>query len=255
MRILDRRRRQRRIRIDIGQLAEDLARRLPELDQVDLAKAREAAAEAIQDASARARSSLDRAGERARGLRADRAAPEARPEPEPESPLGELTQWVRSLATGPGVAALMARLERELPDTDRDRYDRAYARGWMRARTVYLAIGIVVGVAAGLGVALLLEPRRGRERREALRRRASGLRRQVSDRAQEARTRIQERDSERPAVGVMDVPATALPVASGPIPEAGADPEAGAHEALQEAPAVAAEPPVSGDPTDPTIHG
>jgi hypothetical protein len=255
MTILDRARgkRKRRIRLDVGQLADELAKLAPDMERMDLSKARGLAAGAIQDASDRARQSLDRASERARELRADLAnAPESG---RPEHALEELGQRLRDLAGPGGLRTLLARVERELPDTDKDRYDRAYARGRIQARTVYLALGLAAGVSAGIAAALLLEPRHGRERREALVRRVRGLTSRASSQVGDAGERIRDRVARGPAsIGVMDVPETPLPAASGPIPDAGVDPEAEPHEALPEPPSPAGEPPAEGDPTDPTIH-
>jgi hypothetical protein len=253
MSILDRSRRTRRIRIDVGQLADDLARRMPDLEHVDLARAREAAFGAVQDASDRARHSFDRASERARELRADLTdSPEAQ---QPEHILEDLGQRLRDLVSAGGIRTFLARLERELPDTDKDRYDRAYTRGRVQARSIYLALGLAAGISAGVAAALLLEPRHGRERREALARKVSGLSGQVSDQVAGAAGRIRARASgPGEPVAVMDVPETPLPVAGGPIPEAGTDPEARPHEALPEPAAPSVEPPAEGDPTDPTIH-
>lgn len=88
--------------------------------------------------------------------------------------------------TTPGrFAAVVARLERELPDTDRDRYDRAFARGWIRARSSFTALGALLGLIAGVAGALLLDPERGRARRAAIAARAEGIGRVARHRASE----------------------------------------------------------------------
>ncbi len=253
MTILDRARGRRQIQFDVGQLADDLAKRVPDLERVDLARARDMAAEAVQDASERARHSLDRASERAREMRADLV--EAIESGQPEQTLEDVGQKVREVASPGGIRAFAARIERELPDTDKDRYDRAYERGRIRARTIYLGLGLAAGIAAGIAAALLLEPRHGRERREALSRTVSGIKGRVSDQVGDRSGGSRASADEGPGpVAVMDVAATELPTASGPIPEAGTDPEAHAHEALPEPPAAATEPPAVGDPTDPVAR-
>ena len=56
---------------------------------------------------------------------------------------------------------LLARILRELPDTDRSRYDIAYERGRAQARTQLLAGGLVVGAIAGATAMFFLDPVRG----------------------------------------------------------------------------------------------
>ena len=60
---------------------------------------------------------------------------------------------------------IVGRLLRELPDTDKDRYDIAYQRGRAQARST---------LAAGAALMVLLDPRLGRGRRIDLRQRLSG---------------------------------------------------------------------------------
>jgi len=67
-----------------------------------------------------------------------------------------------------GLDGLVAKLQRELPDTDRDRYDRAFRRGWTRARTTYVGAGVIVGIVGGVVGALLLDPERGPARRRRI---------------------------------------------------------------------------------------
>lgn len=165
-----------RIRIDAAQLADALAKRVQDADQVDLAKAREVAGEALRDAADLARDSFDRTAERARSL--------------------------------------VARLERELPDTDKDRYDRAYARGRVQARSIYLAVGIAAGVTVGIAAAALLDPRHGPRRRARIaggaRGLACGLRERVTSTARLARERAmtvaEDRGLAEPDVDVPRVP-------------------------------------------------
>ena len=69
---------------------------------------------------------------------------------------------------------IVGRLMRELPDTDKDRYDIAYERGRAQARSSLIAGGLAVGLAVGAAVTFLLDPRLGRGRRTEIRQRVSG---------------------------------------------------------------------------------
>lgn len=81
---------------------------------------------------------------------------------------------------------IVGRLMRELPDTDKDRYDLAYQRGRAQARSSLVAGGLAVGLAAGAALMFLLDPRLGRGRRIDIRQRlggaANGLRRTIAAR-------------------------------------------------------------------------
>lgn len=225
MTILDRARGSHRIRIDPGQLADDLAKRLPDLDQVDLGKARDAAETAISDAADLIRQSIEDAGDRARSLRSDA-------EKAAEKAADDLGKNVRSLTS---------RVEQELPDTDRDRYLRAFERGRIQARTRYIVIGAVAGVAAAvLGVVFA-----DKQRRDAAARRLSSMSKDVSKQVQRKVKDAQDRargitidmgvvKPTTDPVGVMD------PEISGPPPWPAAEGlsdrplEEGAHEVLPE---------------------
>ena len=67
------------------------------------------------------------------------------------------------------IGKIVENLERDLPTTDKGRYDRAYSRGWARARTGFVIVGAAAGIAAGIAGAFLLDPNEGPRRREALR--------------------------------------------------------------------------------------
>jgi hypothetical protein len=69
---------------------------------------------------------------------------------------------------------IIGRLMRELPDTDKDRYDIAYERGRAQARSSLAAGGLAVGLAAGAALMFLFDPRLGRGRRIELRQRLTG---------------------------------------------------------------------------------
>ena len=60
------------------------------------------------------------------------------------------------------------RLLRELPDTDKDRYDVAYERGRAQARSSLLFGGMTIGLVAGALGLFLLDPVAGSGRRAQL---------------------------------------------------------------------------------------
>ena len=181
MTILDRTPDTGRLRIDATRFADELARRLPEADQFDLTKARETAGTAVHDAAERARETFDQAAEMVRVLRSDIA--HAGDKVQADGPLDEVGQRVRAVVSTTAIRALIARLERELPDTDRDRYARAFARGRAQGRSKHVAVGLAAGVSAGIVAALLLEPEHGKVRRERIGRKVSSLTTGISSRA------------------------------------------------------------------------
>lgn len=113
-----------------------------------------------------ARTSFDRVAELARdavaGLELDRHA-------------DDLGQRVREVLPTSAVRAAIARLERELPEVERNRYTRAYLRGRAQGRSLWLAVGIAAGISVGVAAAVLLDPKNGKARREALKARARSL--------------------------------------------------------------------------------
>jgi hypothetical protein len=70
------------------------------------------------------------------------------------------------------MSDVVFRLLRELPDTDRDRYDVAYERGRAQARSTLLFGGMTIGLVAGALGLFLLDPVEGSGRRARLARRA-----------------------------------------------------------------------------------
>ena len=67
------------------------------------------------------------------------------------------------------------RLLRELPDTDKDRYDVAYERGRAQARSSLLFGGMTIGLVAGALGLFLLDPVEGSGRRAQLAERAKAV--------------------------------------------------------------------------------
>jgi gas vesicle protein len=89
----------------------------------------------------------------------------------------------------------LARLQRELPDTDKDRYDIAYEQGQSQARSGLLFGGMLAGALAGVTAMFLLDPARGAGRRAQLASRVTGLRnnfaRTAGGRAEDLQNRAQ----------------------------------------------------------------
>ena len=96
---------------------------------------------------------------------------------------------------------IVGRLMRELPDTDKDRYDIAYERGRAQARSSLIAGGLAIGLAAGAAVMFLLDPRLGRGRRSEIRQRLSdalnGMRRTIAARREDIGNRALGAATER----------------------------------------------------------
>ena len=109
---------------------------------------------------------------------------------------------------------LVARVQRELPDTDRTRYDIAYERGRAQARSGLLVGGLAVGSALGAGLMWLLDPIRGSDRRAQLTARVSGLTSALSRTATAAVGDIQSRVQGAPAERGTDQPDGAEVVAA-----------------------------------------
>ncbi len=111
--------------------------------------------------------------------------------------IDDVVQRIRTDLPSDRLTSLVETLERSLPSTDRDRYDRAYLRGWTRARTAFVGVGLATGVAAGIAGAFLLDPERGERRRSALQARARDLGRTVRERAAAAGDKAREMARER----------------------------------------------------------
>jgi len=93
------------------------------------------------------------------------------------------------------MSDLVSRVIRELPDTDRDRYDVAYQRGRAQARSAMVFGGMVTGLAAGIAGMFLLDPERGRRRRAEVGQRLTALKNDLArvseGRAKDLRNRAQ----------------------------------------------------------------
>jgi gas vesicle protein len=75
---------------------------------------------------------------------------------------------------------MLSRLQRELPDTDKDRYDVAYERGRTQARSSTLFGGLILGALLGALMMFLLDPAHGAGRRAQLASRANGIKKDLS---------------------------------------------------------------------------
>lgn len=84
---------------------------------------------------------------------------------------------------------LINRIQRELPDTDKNRYDAAYERGKAQATSGPLLGGLAFGAVVGAGLMFLFDPDRGAARRSQLVSRASGVR---NDMARTAGDRLED---------------------------------------------------------------
>jgi hypothetical protein len=96
------------------------------------------------------------------------------------------------------MSDVVFRLLRELPDTDKDRYDVAYERGRAQARSSLVFGGMMIGLVAGALVLFLLDPVEGTGRRTQLARRArtvlSDLRRTI-DRGRSGENNVDSREA------------------------------------------------------------
>jgi gas vesicle protein len=153
----------------------------------------------------------------------------------------DLVDRIRQALPTERITTLVGNLERDLPTTDGDRYDRAFRRGFARARTSFVVIGAATGIVAGIAGAFLLDPQRGPQRRQAIQTRVRRTTTDVTRQVQRTATMTADRakgfayergllsgkngsrpDAQAPAlVPVMDPAATApepvMPLADGPV--------------------------------------
>ena len=235
MAILDRIRDRNGVTIELGDLADQARRHAPDTNGVDPAtwasdttngmsdaangvpdaakNVAEAAKGAVKDASDGMKDASEAARERLEGIGelirdAIREWSKASGDRKVDARLDEIAQRLRSAVPASTFKTTVTRLERELPDTDKDRYDRAYERGRVQTRTIYVLGGLAVGIGAGLAAALLLDPQRGQERRAQIARFKDQVAHQVADRSRELTTRAKavaaERGLGQPAKPSMD---------------------------------------------------
>ena len=146
---------------------------------------------AVRDASDQARERLDRMTDLVRDVAREvgKASGDVR--------MDDLVGRLRSAVPASTIRGVMTRLERDLPDTDKDRYDRAYERGRVQTRTVFLGIGAVIGVAAGVTAAILFDPQRGPARRARIAALKDDVARQAQERSRVAIDRAKAMAAER----------------------------------------------------------
>lgn len=110
-----------------------------------------------------------------------------------EKRLDEIAQRLRAGVPAAQFKSAVARLERELPDTDKDRYDRAYERGRAQTRTMYVVGGLAIGIGAGIAAAMLMDTKR----RAQIVRIKDQVARQATERTHELTTRAKAIAAER----------------------------------------------------------
>jgi hypothetical protein len=76
----------------------------------------------------------------------------------------------------PAAEDVVSRVQRELPDTDKTRYDVAYERGRAQARSGLLFGGLAIGSLLGAALMWVLDPVKGAGRRAQLGQRVTALR-------------------------------------------------------------------------------
>jgi hypothetical protein len=153
------------------------------------------ASEGVKDASDTARERLEGVAELIR--EAIREWSRASGDRKVDARLDEIAQRLRTAMPASQFKGAVARLERELPDTDKDRYDRAYERGRAQTRAIYVAGGLAIGIGAGIAAAVLMDPKRGAERRAQIARFKDRVARQASERSRELTTRAKSMAAER----------------------------------------------------------
>ena len=188
MTILERVRDGRGARIDLDELVVKARKQLPDTDGIDIDTegAKDAAKDVAKDVADTARDRFDRVAELVRDV--TREAAKAGSDAHLDKRLDEISERVKSAVPTTTIRGVIMRLERELPDTDKDRYDRAFERGRVRTRTVYLGVGVAVGIGAGIVAAVLLDP----QRREAITRLKDNVARQAAKGAKVASERANE---------------------------------------------------------------
>ena len=70
---------------------------------------------------------------------------------------------------------VIAEVQKQLPGTDNDRYEVAYERGRVQARSALATVGLVLGVAVGTAIMFFFDPVLGRRRRALLQDRVTAI--------------------------------------------------------------------------------
>jgi gas vesicle protein len=187
--------------VEFGRIAKDLMNRdisalgRDAADVYDQVKdIREVAADAIENLQAFAAGAAERASEAVEHLGDEAAkATQSLVKDLPRSPkdvqldgirldkgVDDLVVKLKKALPTERITNLVENLERELPTTDKGRYDRAYSRGWARARTSYIVVGTALGIAGGIAGAYLFDPKQGKGRRDRLTAKVRGATRDVA---------------------------------------------------------------------------
>jgi hypothetical protein len=217
MTILDRVRDRRGVYTDLGDIADDIRKRSGESNgfhPADLASgiaegasdaatsvadaakgATDAAKEAVTVVSDTTRERIESLGEIVRDVA--REVSKAGGDMRLDERVDEIAQRLRAAMPASQFRGTVSRLERELPDTDKDRYDRAFERGRVRTRSVYIAGGVAVGIVAGIAGAVLLDVRRNPEHRARIAKLRDDATRQLSTRGRELADRAKTMAAER----------------------------------------------------------
>lgn len=188
--------------IDAGAWASDTANGVTEAAKGAAKDASDAARGAMKDASDSVKDVSDTARERLENVaelirEAIREWSRASGDRKVDARLDEIAQRLRGAMPASQFKGAVARLERELPDTDKDRYDRAYERGRAQVRTIYVVGGLAVGIGAGVAAAILMDPQRGAERRARIARFKDQVARQAAERSRELTSRAKSMAAER----------------------------------------------------------
>ena len=217
MAILDRIRDRNEVTIDLGDLADQARDHAPDVGSIDAGAwandaangvteaakdAADAAKGAMKDASESVKDVSDAARERIESVaelirEAIREWSRTSGDRKLDARLDEIAQRLRSAVPASQLKGAVTRLERELPDTDKDRYDRAYRRGRTQTRTIYVVGGLAVGIGAGIAAAVLMDPQRGAERRARIARFKDRVARQATERSRELTARAKAMAAER----------------------------------------------------------
>jgi hypothetical protein len=80
---------------------------------------------------------------------------------------------------------VIAEVQRQLPGTDKDRYDIAYERGKSQARSALTTVGLALGVVAGTALMFFFDPVMGKRRRALLRDKAVAISNDISRTAED----------------------------------------------------------------------
>ena len=228
MAVLDRIRDRNGVTIDLGDMADQVRDHAPDTNGIDAAAwandaasgvtdaakdaadaakgAMKDASESVKDVSDAARERIESIGELIRD--AIREWSRASGDHKVDARLDEIVQRLRTSMPASQFRGAVTRLERELPDTDKNRYDRAYERGRVQTRTIYVVGGLAIGIGAGIAAAVLMDPKRGPERRAQIVRFKDRVARQASERsrqlASQAKSMAAERGIGQPATPKVD---------------------------------------------------